>query len=362
MKIAFLSSSFGWGGLERNLVRYGRWMTEIGHEIEMNCLPDSPLADAVVRANLPLRLISRQPRYFPWREAQQLKHHLMKSRIDILWIRDPRDLPLAAWATKGTWTDLLFHQGMQMPKPKKNPWQCRRFRSIDIWVSPLDGLKHQALKNTCLRENQTHVIPLALDDHWFETTGAKAEARKQLNLSLESKIVGLFGRFDRLKGQDALIRALAEPEATSWQALFIGENTPDDSRDAESELKALAEELGVSDRIHWRGPLENLLEAYDACDAYAMCSVSETFGMVTIEAMARQIPVCGTNAGGTPELLKFSNGENLVEPGDFKGLARWLQAEEKWTLPSNEFMQSFHKQFVLKRWERLLQARGHSAS
>lgn len=362
MKIAFLSSSLGWGGLERNLVRYGRWMAELGHDIQMNCLPQSALANAVVEENLPLRFISRQNRYFPWSEARQLQQHLTNARIDVLWIRDPRDLPLAAMATTNATTKLLFHQGMQIPRPKKNPWQCRRFKAIDIWVSPLEGLKIQALENTCLQEKQTHVIPLGLDDDWFHPARPRHEFRSALNLPLDVNIVGLFGRFDRLKGQDVLLRALAEPAASDWHALLIGENTPDDRRDSESELKALSRELGVADRIHWRKPTENLIPAYDACTAYAMCSASETFGMVTIEALARQLPVFGTHAGGTPELLKFGDGKNLFDPGDYARLAQWLSREDQWILPPPTFMQSFQKQNVLKRWEQLLRARGHSAS
>ena len=63
----------GWGGLERNLQRYAHWMQEAGHEIEVNAVPESPLATSVVAANLPLRFIPRQRRYLPVGAATALK-------------------------------------------------------------------------------------------------------------------------------------------------------------------------------------------------------------------------------------------------------------------------------------------------
>ena len=91
---------------------------------------------------------------------------------------------------------------------------------------------------------------------------------------------------------------------------------PNAGQDYRTECQKLAESFGVTDRVHWHPPTEELLSAYDACDAYAMCSTSETFGMVTIEALARSVPVVGTEAGGTPELLGHGTHGTLFKPGD----------------------------------------------
>ena len=57
MRIAFLSSSTGWGGLERNLIRYAQWMVECGHEVEVNCVQGSPLAESASATTLNIRHI-----------------------------------------------------------------------------------------------------------------------------------------------------------------------------------------------------------------------------------------------------------------------------------------------------------------
>ena len=74
--------------------------------------------------------------------------------------------------------------------------------------------------------------------------------------------------------------------AQNWHAFLIGENTPNaNGPNQQIVLQHLTEKLGISHRVHWHAPHDDLISAYDCCDVYAMCSDSETFGMVTIEAL-----------------------------------------------------------------------------
>ncbi|MBV42934.1 MAG: hypothetical protein CL834_07865 [Crocinitomicaceae bacterium] len=355
MRLAFLSSSSGWGGLERNLLRYATWMKDAGHDVEISAVPGSPLAEAVVESDLPLRLIQRQRRYAPIRAGRRLKHHLIAHRFEALWIRDPRDLPLAALATRNTHCDLIFQQGMQIPHRKRAPWHQNRYAAVDHWISPLECLRREALANTPLVSDQTKVISLALENHWFTKVKNQEQARKVFNVPANAKLVGLFGRIDKLKGHADLLRALAETKAADWHALIIGENTRNTVNGDELQaLKKLTTELGIQDRIHWHPPTEELSLAYDCCDAYAMCSASETFGMVTIEAMARRVPVIGTNSGGTPELLGYGSRGKLYSSGDFKELARSLADPAPWPMPTLEQLEQFSRMKAVQQWQDLL--------
>ncbi|MBO75282.1 MAG: hypothetical protein CMD33_08415 [Flavobacteriales bacterium] len=360
MRIAFLSSSTGWGGLERNLLRYAQWMKEIGHQVELNCVQGSPIEVTASTTMLPVRCIPRQRRHFPLAAAKTLNQHLQQSLTDFLWIRDPRDLSLCSLAVSGTSVDLLFHQGMQIPRPKTKPWHHFRFRRISRWIAPLNHLRDEALANTPLKPTQIEVIPLALDSNWF-TAPRTAEAKTHWGIPPHAQTVGLFGRIDPLKGHSTLIRALTE-SGDAWHALIIGENTPNANRDYRFELQELAQTLDVAHRVHWHSPTEALLSAYDACDAYAMCSTSETIGMVTIEALARKVPVLGTNAGGTPELLGFGTQGTLFDPGDWNALALALQRIESRPVADDAHVEQFSKSGALKKWSETLATIRPSAS
>jgi glycosyltransferase involved in cell wall biosynthesis len=277
-----------------------------------------------------------------------------------VWIRDPRDLPMCSLAIRNSGADLVFHQGMQISQPKTQPWHRARYKRVARWIAPLHHLQDEALANTPLTPDQIEVIPLALEANWYSTPKTP-QAKAQLNLAADAKIVGMFGRIDPLKGHETLIRALAETDDV-WHALVIGENTPNARQNALAEFQTLAESLGVADRVHWRPPTEALLCAYDACDAYAMCSVSETIGMVTIEALARKVPVVGTNSGGTPELLGHGKHGTLFEPGDFHALARALQSIDTLPVAEDAHALQFTKERAVNHWSETLAAIRASAS
>ena len=93
-----------------------------------------------------------------------------------------------------------------------------------------------------------------------------------------------------------------------------------------------------------------------------MCSVSETIGMVTIEALARKVPVVGTNSGGTPELLGHGKHGTLFEPGDFHALARALQSIDTLPVAEDAHALQFTKERAVNHWSETLAAIRASAS
>lgn len=318
MNIGFLSSSTGWGGLERNLLRYAEWMQAAGHTAVAFVVAGTPLA---ARAEGAVCAIRRQVRHAPFRAARRLGRELRRRQVEVLWVRDPRDLAFAGLASQHAGIPLIFQQGMQVARPKRMPWHHRRFARVTHWVAPSQTMANQALAQTPLRPDQVSVIPLALEPEWFEAPAADARVRWQW--PAEARVVGVFGRLDPLKGQADLLRALVDlPE---WNGWFIGESTVNEAGDYRMELERLAREHGVDHRVRFDPPTEDLRSAYDALDAFAMCSASETFGMVTLEALTRGVPVVGTDAGGTPELLNGQPATALYPPGDAAALAAALQ-------------------------------------
>ena len=63
------------------------------------------------------------------------------------------------------------------------------------------------------------------------------------------------------------------------------------------------EQYQVKDRVFIRPFMKEMDVFFSSIDALLMATKAETFGMVTLEALAFGVPVIGSNAGGTPELL-----------------------------------------------------------
>ncbi|MGQ5261237.1 glycosyltransferase family 4 protein [Micromonospora sp. ZYX-F-536] len=136
----------------------------------------------------------------------------------------------------------------------------------------------------------------------------------------------------RHKGHDVLVDALSTLAGLPWTLVCAG------TLAREPELvHRLRERLAgaqVADRVRLAGPLTGAaLDAeYAAADLLVLPSRGETYGMVVTEALARGLPVLGTEVGGLPEALGHAPGGDrpglLVPPDDpaalAGALARWL--------------------------------------
>jgi glycosyltransferase involved in cell wall biosynthesis len=138
-------------------------------------------------------------------------------------------------------------------------------------------------------------------------------------------VVGLFGRIAPWKGQHIFLKALVELPGVHGLvvggALFTGED-----RRYGQELRELAAQLRIADRIHFTGFCPDILPLLLLVDVVAHCSTSpEPFGRVIVEAMLAGRPVIATRAGGAQEIVTDNQTGLLVEPGDSHALAEAIQ-------------------------------------
>lgn len=122
-------------------------------------------------------------------------------------------------------------------------------------------------------------------------------ARARLGLKTEGPYLLSVGHLIERKGHHIAIEALVQLPGVT---LLIAGSGPE-----EGALKALANRLGVADRVHWAGvvPQTELKWWYSAADALTLCSSREGWANVLLEAMACGTPVIATNIWGTPEVV-----------------------------------------------------------
>lgn len=136
------------------------------------------------------------------------------------------------------------------------------------------------------------------------------------------------GRLVPKKGYDVLLRALAMlPADLNWRFDHIGGGPEIDS------LQPLADQLGLSDRINWRGalPQQDVLDLYRDSDLFVLPSRITSDGdrdglpNVMVEAASQKLCCIGSNISGIPELFRDGKNGLLVPPDDPPALARVLQ-------------------------------------
>ena len=156
------------------------------------------------------------------------------------------------------------------------------------------------------------VIPQGVDIDQFQPRD-QSEARRELDLPEDGKVLLAVGRVEPLKGFDILIRALAEmTERASVTLVIVG----GDARAAAefARLTAIAEEVGVSSQVRFVGATDHQRVAcyYNAADVVVVPSFYESFGLVALEALASGVPVVASRVGGLTSTVADGRNGYLI--------------------------------------------------
>jgi len=354
-KLAYFCGSTSWGGLEMNHLKCARWMRDRGHEVIVCAQDTSPLALNASQDGLRVCCISKHRKYYDFRAAWRLARLVQSENISHLIIRDTKDISVAVLAKRmlGGKLHVSYFMAMQIGVPKRDWLHTLRYRGLDLWSCPLEGLAQQVRTYTHMPHERIKVIPDGIEMQRFHEALDQAEARKVLNLPISGKILGIIGRFDPQKGQLLLLEAFRKlHDLENLHVCMLGEPTKGEveSENVLKEIERTINENGWESRVFIR-PFRNDVETfYAAIDGLVMASKAETFGMVTIEAMATGKPVIASNAGGSPELLKYGEIGYLFESGNALSLAqtleKWLNDNFKFSKRSlQEAVQQFDHEF-----------------
>ncbi|EHB49745.1 glycosyl transferase group 1 [Mycolicibacterium rhodesiae JS60] len=133
----------------------------------------------------------------------------------------------------------------------------------------------------------------------------------------------LVGYFSEAKGQELAIEAIAiaRKAGVDIELTLIGTGS-------HQPLHTFAQRLDVDDLLTIREPTRDLRPHWASAHVGLMCSQREAFGRVTVEAMRAGLPVCGTNSGGTPEIIDPGVAGLLSPAGDADALAANLMKLE----------------------------------
>jgi glycosyltransferase involved in cell wall biosynthesis len=163
------------------------------------------------------------------------------------------------------------------------------------------------------------VIPNCIDVKAHEMSLARfdrSRVREELGLKDADIAVLHVGRFHLQKGQDLLVDGFAKAsrQIPGLKLILVGQGN----------LRAAVEErvraAGLSDVVHFTGPLETVTPYYRLADIFVFPSRYEAFGIALLEAMAAGLPVVAFRAGGICELAT-ADSAMLVPVGDTDALA-----------------------------------------
>jgi len=135
-------------------------------------------------------------------------------------------------------------------------------------------------------------------------------------------------RLIRRKRIDVLIRAMAQLRGKNVSLHLAG------TGNEEGNLKDLAREMGVEDRVHFEGYVDHdrIPAFYQSGDMFVLPSVNEGMSNTVLEAMACGLPVLMNDTGGASELLEEGVNGFLLGKDDVSDvvekISRYLDSPE----------------------------------
>ncbi len=298
------------------------------------CPPDSPLAQRLKDARLPLVEIKAR-KYFDPFCVSRLRSLIKMDSITTVVLHQLADIWHARPALLGLKQVRLVgfaHIFLSVTKHDlAHQWLYRR---MDALICLTKTQKENFAHALTIPLERIAVIPNGVDFKVFSPQKRSDETRQSLGVNADQILIGVIGRLDQMKGQmemveaaqilrDQLTTELTKNETLPFRIVLIGEDTVN-LQGTRAKLEARIRELQLENIVCLPGFRRDIPEVIASLDILAMPSYAETFGRVLIEAMASHTPVVASASGGVPDIIEDGVNGLLVAPRNAKSLAEAL--------------------------------------
>ncbi len=269
-------------------------------------------------------------RYFSLRGGPRFANALIRGADNVMAVARRENVALIHSNTSAVWGGALAASRLHLPhiwhvhelitEPalvrRLIAWMINRYSTRVVAIS--EAVAAHLLADSPALAGRISVIYDAVDAERFSPSVDGAALRSAWGAVPQDVLVGVVGRISAWKGQAFFLKAFARAlrSQPTLKAVIVGDVAPGETWRKE-ELRSLAAELGVAQRIVWAGYHDNAPTVMAALDILALPSIRpEPFGMVIIEAMASGKPVIATAHGGPLESVVDGETGLLVSPAD----------------------------------------------
>jgi glycosyltransferase involved in cell wall biosynthesis len=319
VRVVHVDRQRSWSGQVARVHRVARALCENGHDLLLVTHPGSRLEERARRDGLPVRALPLRGAAF-YASAPRFLRLLSGRRIDVLHCHGARDHQLA-------WLARRLGLAAHLVRTKHNHTPLRRggwSRALYAGCSRVVTVSEHARERLAadgVDPRRIETIPDAVDVGRFAPRAPDEALRRELGLEPDRPVVGHVSRLSPRKGVEELLRAVRllrdQGRDAGAEVLVLG--------GASDAWRALARELGLSERIHFGGFREQVAPVLSLCGVFAYPSHQEALGIAALEAMAMQVPVVAGDVGGLREAVTPEVGVR-VPPGDPGALADALSA------------------------------------
>jgi L-malate glycosyltransferase len=229
---------------------------------------------------------------------------------------------------------------------------------VTFSINESDGVTavSESLKNDTYAEfeilSNIEVIPNFIDLERF-----KKQPKEHFKLAIcpnGEKLLMHTSNFRKVKRIEDIIRVFAKVQKQIPSKLLLVGDGPE-----RSGIEALCRDLGVYQDVRFLGKLDTIEEALSLADLFLLTSEKESFGLAALEAMACEVPVISSNAGGIPEVNIHGETGFVSQIGDIDDMVKNAVAilsdpvlHKKMKKKALERAQEFDIKMILPLYER----------
>lgn len=332
MDIVLATTSLNHGGAERHAVTLANRLAERGHRCHVAfCKDEQPSQVERLRlAEGGSTFCLQSARRFDSRALRRFASYLAHVRPGAVVAANPYPLLYASLALRlarqraplvatfhstcvvdaGEWLRMLLYRGF--------------FWSADCLVFVCENQRRHWLRRA-LFARRVEVIHNGVDprfycDRW--SAAERARLRAALGFGAADYVIGISAWLRPEKNHVQLVQAAAALRARGIPArvLIIGDGA------TRVAIEARARALGLARQVLITGFQRDVRPFLAASDVVALCSVTETFSLAALEAMAMGRPVVHPDVGGAAEMIRPGLDGLLFPVGDTRALVGCLEA------------------------------------
>jgi glycosyltransferase involved in cell wall biosynthesis len=255
--------------------------------------------------------------------VRQLRHFILKKRINILHTHGYKTDLLGLLATAGTSCKIITtpHGWTKKPDLKLLSYEILDRFSFPFFdsVVPLSDDLYEQLSRIPGMNGKLELIKNGVD---IDEIDAVQSVSKEIASwkKEEALVIGFTGRLTPGKGLDLLLNAVAQYGQPNWRLAIVGDG------EQLPELKSMAQRMGIDRQVRFFGFRPDRLSFLKGFDIFVLPSRSEGIPRCVMEAMAAGVPVVASDVVGCRNLVDGKTTGLLFKPDKPQQLAAALKS------------------------------------
>lgn len=194
---------------------------------------------------------------------------------------------------------------------------CSYFTDVLITINHED---YDLAKNKMKAKQVEYVPGVGVDVEKFKNTLIDiAEKRKEMGVPEDSFLLVSVGELNQNKNHEIVLRSMQKFKNLNLHYAIAGKGP------LREYLQNLADDMGISDRLHLLGYRDDVAEIYKAGNVCVLPSIREGLPVAVIEGMACGLPIVATRNRGTVELIRQGEDGFLCLENDVEDWAESIK-------------------------------------